>query len=133
MLETVGIMLRSTTTLRPSPLSSEAAVDVRSRAKGVAPALLWAGLFLLAWLAMTLIFTVNISLHRTAYNSDLIHPYLLLQYLLADPTAILSWQLSPAIYVFPDWPLAALSSARRCPTLPCPSSTEAFSSQATAS
>ena len=120
MLETVGIMPRSTTTLRPSPLSSEAAVDVRSRAKGVAPALLWAGLFLLAWLAMTLIFTVNISLHRTAYNSDLIHPYLLLQDLLADPTAILSWQLSPAIYVFPDWPLAALLVGSPLPNVALP-------------
>ena len=120
MLETVGIMPRSTTSLRPSPLSSEAAVDVRSRAKGVAPALLWAGLFLLAWLAMTLIFTVNISLHRTAYNSDLIHPYLLLQDLLADPTAILSWQLSPAIYVFPYWPLAALLVGSPLPNVALP-------------
>jgi len=113
-------MPRSTTTSRPSPLSPEAAVDVRSRATGVAPALLWAGLFLLAWLAMTLIFTVNISLHRTAYNSDLIHPYLLLQDLLADPTAILSWQLSPAIYVFPDWPLAGLLVALQLPNTTLP-------------
>lgn len=69
---------------------------------------------------MTLIFTVNISLHRTAYNSDLIHPYLLLQDLLADPTAILSWQLSPAIYVFPDWPLAGLLVALQLPNTTLP-------------
>ena len=120
MLETIGIMPRSTTTMRPSPLSSEAAVDVRSRATGAAPALLWAGLFLLAWLAMTLIFTVNISLHRTAYNSDLIHPFMLFEDLLSDPTAITTWQLSPAIYVFPDWPLAALLVGSLLPNVALP-------------
>ena len=69
---------------------------------------------------MTLIFTVNISLHRTAYNSDLVHPYLLLQDLLADPTALLSWQLSPAIYVFPDWLLAGLLVAIDLPNFVLP-------------
>jgi hypothetical protein len=75
---------------------------------------------LLAWLAMTLVFTVNQSLHRTAYNSDLVHPYLLLQDLLADPSAIFSWQLSPAIYVFPDWPLAGLLVALQIPSIMLP-------------
>ncbi len=73
----------------------------------------WAGSILLAGVALTLIFTVNLSLHRTAYNSDLVHPYLLLEDLLADPAAIFRWQLSPAIYTFPDWPLAGLLVALR--------------------
>ena len=80
----------------------------------------WTVAFLLAWLAMTLIFTVNLSLHRTAYNSDLVHPFLLLQDLLKDPTALLSWHLSPAIYAFPDWPIAGLLVAVGVPNVALP-------------
>lgn len=81
---------------------------------------MWIGAFLLAWVAMTLIFTVNMSLHRTAYNSDLIHPFLLLQDLFADPTALGTWELSPAIYVFPDWLLAGLLVASPLPNATLP-------------
>lgn len=85
-----------------------------------ASAVAWASAFSVTWVAMTLIFTVNVAQHVTTYNSDLIHPFLLLEDLLADPTAIGSWQLSPAIYVFPDWLLAGLLVASPLPNVALP-------------
>lgn len=42
------------------------------------------------------------------YNSDLIHPFLLLQDLLRDPASLVDWYYSPAVYAFPDWLLSGL-------------------------
>lgn len=41
------------------------------------------------------------------YNSDVIHPFLLVGDLLRDRTALVDWHYSPALYVFPDWFLTA--------------------------
>lgn len=105
-----------TTTSRPS-LPEQGPPSQRFTAVG---AVAWAAAFVVTWLTMTLIFTVNVAQHVTTYNSDLIHPFLLLEDLLADPTAIGSWQLSPAIYVFPDWIIAGLLIATPLPNVALP-------------
>lgn len=112
-------MLPEDTPLSPQPAHAGGSAGFRSR-WSVAAVTGWVSCFLLAWLAMTLVFTVNLSLHRTAYNSDLVHPYMLMEDLLADPSAIFTWQLSPAVYVFPDWPLAGLLVALKMPSTVLP-------------
>ena len=41
------------------------------------------------------------------YNSDVLHAFMVVQDLLSDPSSVLDWYHSPALYVFPDWLLAA--------------------------
>ena len=45
------------------------------------------------------------------FNSDLLHPYLLVHDLLRDAGAWSGWYHSPALYAFPDWFLAAAAMA----------------------
>lgn len=44
--------------------------------------------------------------HLHLYNSDVIHPFLLLGDLQKDVNALSTWHHSPAPYVFPDWVLS---------------------------
>ena len=41
-----------------------------------------------------------------AFNSDLIQPFMIMRDVMNDPSSILNWNLSPAIYVFPDYLIA---------------------------
>jgi hypothetical protein len=40
-------------------------------------------------------------------NSDMIMPFMVVNDLFADPSSLLDWDLSPALYVFPDWIITA--------------------------
>lgn len=61
----------------------------------------------LAFLAI-LAFLLGRGRADALYNSDVVHVFLLVQDLLRDPAALLDWHHSPAIYVVPDWLIAAL-------------------------
>lgn len=50
----------------------------------------------------------NIQDSPSFYNSDLLMPYLIVQDALKDPRALEQWTYSPALYIFPDWFIAAL-------------------------
>lgn len=50
------------------------------------------------------------------YNSDVVHPFLLIEDIVGDLTALADWYYPPALYVFPDWLLAATVMASRAPS-----------------
>jgi hypothetical protein len=50
----------------------------------------------------------NLSEVPSVYNSDLIQPYLIIQDALLDWRSLREWVYSPALYLFPDWPISLI-------------------------
>ncbi|MGC4003120.1 MAG: hypothetical protein QM811_08280 [Pirellulales bacterium] len=68
----------------------------------------WCGAFLGTWFVLTSVFAIGIrKLPEAIYNSDLVMGFMVMRDVFRDPVAIFDWQLSPAIYAFPDWTLIA--------------------------
>jgi hypothetical protein len=77
---------------------------------------LWIVAFLTAWFALTLVYAGGIQARtKILYNSDLLMPFMVMRDVLHDPASIMQWELSPAIYAFPDWVLAGLLQASPLP------------------
>jgi len=77
---------------------------------------LWIIAFLTAWFALTLIYAGGIQARpQQLYNSDLLMPFMVMRDVFHDPASIMKWELSPALYAFPDWILAGLLQASPLP------------------
>ena len=77
---------------------------------------LWIIAFLTAWFALTLIYAGGIQARpQQLYDSDLLMPFMVMRDVLHNPASIMKWELSPAIYAFPDWILAGLLQASPLP------------------
>lgn len=50
----------------------------------------------------------NLSEVPSVYNSDLIQPYLIIQDALENWRSLQQWVYSPALYLFPDWPISLI-------------------------
>jgi hypothetical protein len=88
-------------------------------AKAAAP--LWGVAFIATWFAMTLIYAG--SMERTVgtiYNSDLLMPFMVTRDILHEPASLLDWNLSAALYAFPDWILAGALQASPLPRMVWP-------------
>jgi len=82
---------------------------------------LWIIAFLIAWFALTLIYAGGVqSRPQQLYNSDLLMPFMVMRDVLHNPASIMQWELSPAIYAFPDWILAGLLQASPLPRMILP-------------
>jgi hypothetical protein len=82
---------------------------------------LWGIAFVAAWAALTLIYTSSLDRKWDLIsNSDLLMPFMVMRDMFRNPASIMTWELSPAIYVFPDWIVAGVLQASPLPrkTLP---------------
>lgn len=57
------------------------------------------------------------GLAGSLYNSDLVQPFMIAQDVLADAAALADWQMSPALYLFPDVVLAAAAEMTGSPNI----------------
>jgi len=64
-------------------------------------------LFLFVLFSIFIPFMLEQVEKRVIYNSDLVHPYLLIGDLINDPNSLYAWYYSATLYVFPDWLLTA--------------------------
>jgi hypothetical protein len=88
---------------------------LRARLSVKTVAVLLAVAFPAAWFAMTLIYAGVEPTWQQLCNSDLLMPFMVMRDVLRNPASITHWDLSPAIYAFPDWILAGALQASPLP------------------
>jgi len=71
--------------------------------------------FLATWFAMTLVYSGVEPTWQQLCNSDLLIPFMLMRDVLHHPASLAHWDLSPALYAFPDWILAGALQASPLP------------------
>jgi len=82
---------------------------------------LWGMAWVAAWAALTLIYTSSLDRKWDLIsNSDLLMPFMVMRDMFRNPASIMTWELSPAIYAFPDWIVAGVLQVSPLPrkTLP---------------